>query len=110
MDEIELTQAEELNLKEQELQEAMREKKDNITRLWNAFIDSLIAAEKSWKGISDELVNFNTRDIERLPQEVQKGLSKYRRDTFVMMLPDFLGHAKAYGGLEVCKTKLEKEE
>ena len=103
-EELDMVATEELKLKEQEILEAREERENQLTKLWNEFIDSLITAEESWEAIQEALPEIGARRVETLPVAVQKGISKYGKNAFIMMLPDFLGHAKAYGGLEAQKS------
>jgi len=102
-EEYELEQPEEDLEKFEELTEEQK-REIELTSGWDDFIDSLIEAEGCWERIRKTTQKFGSRGFENLPYKVQKGLSKYHRNTFLMMLPDFVGHWRAYGGLENQKS------
>lgn len=87
------------------------EVKPSLKGTWNKFARCLIEAKKSWEEHQELWAETPTSEIEKLPVEFQKFLTKsFNRSSFEVLLPRLVDYYRAYGGIETLVVKIHKEE
>jgi len=82
-----------------------------LTRRWNAFVESLMATKNAWDSLA-ELMNQRP-NTDKMPHPVQKMMSfatVKRGARFDVAMPRLLDHFRRHGGFEKYVIAIEEPE
>lgn len=87
----------------------MKKQTKEITIAWNGFVETLLSAREAWVRFA-ELVDETPREfIEEAPIEVQRGIGKFRKNAFSIVVPKLVDHWTSYGGIEGMLAEMPKK-
>lgn len=82
-----------------------------VAETWNTFASRLVSAKLAWEEHRKLWQETSRIEIEKLPPEVQRFVSKsFNRSEFDVMLPRLVDFYRGCGGIEILVVKLNREE
>lgn len=89
----------------------MKEVKLSLLQSWVRITRLLIQLKKAWDKHVDIWEATPKGEIEMMPQEAQKFLSKnFNRSKFDIMLPRMVDYWRSLGGIEALEIKVKEEK